>query len=219
MVVEGAGAVRDVEPRVLRLLEVGEPSFPSFSPGEGGAELVLAFRRLHEVGHPELERERGEPLQLRVRTPEDGVDPRDHLRDRLVGDVGEGLPAKLVEDEVGAVAEVEELEVVLPDAIEPFQEPVVGDEELVARAPPASLGHDRLLLDLGQLRHLESLELRRCTLDLASPVRVELVPVLVVVAAARREELRSPVQLRGVGDRVGTHVLVAVEDPVLGSER
>ena len=79
---------------------------------------------------------------------------------------GKRLPAELVEDEVGAVAEVEELEVVLADAVESLEQAVVGDEEHVAGAEAAALGDDRLVLVLGQLGNLERLELADLCLDL-----------------------------------------------------
>ena len=66
---------------------------------------------------------------------------------------GNSAAAELVEGEVRPVAEVEELEVVLEDAVEPLEQAVVGGEQRVARADPAALGHDRLVLELGELGH------------------------------------------------------------------
>ena len=112
MVVE-AVPVGEVEPRVLRLVEVGQPARSASLPARAAAESLLVVALLDGLRHAELEREPGEALELLVRTQDEEVDARDHLRDRLVRDVRERLPAELVEDEVGAVAEVQELEVVL----------------------------------------------------------------------------------------------------------
>ncbi len=88
----------------------------------------------------------------------------------------------------------------------------------MARAPTASPGDDRLVLELGEGRYLERLELPDCLFDLVAPARIELVPVLVVEAASLCEQLAPPGEGRLVGHRVRAEVAVAVEDAVLDSE-
>ena len=78
---------------------------------------------------------------------------------------------------------------------------------------------DCLVLDLGQLRHDERLELAGRGLHLFDPTFVELRPVSVVVAAARCEQIRTPSERLRVGNRVHADVHVAVEHSVLGAER
>ena len=63
---------------------------------------------------PVLDRQPREPAQLGVGPEQQHVDAGDHLRDVLVGDVGQALLAELGERQVRAVAEQQELEVVLP---------------------------------------------------------------------------------------------------------
>ena len=105
---------------------------------------------------------------------------------------------------------------VLEDAVDPFEQAVVRLQERVARPQPTALGHDRLVFELTQLRDLELDELARCGLDLVQPTLVQLVPMLVVVAAPPREQLRSAGEGRIVGHQVRAQVDVAVEEPALG---
>src|SRR4029077_18911924 len=117
------------------------------------------------------------------------LDARDHPRDRVVRDLRERSPAEVVEDEIGAVAEVEEFEVVLEDPVEPLEEAAVGGEQEVARAHATRFRHDCFVLILGKLRYGEQIELPYRLLDLLQPARVELIPVLVVVAPPPQEQL------------------------------
>ena len=136
VVVVEAVAVRVVEPRRLGRLPVGRATAAPASLAASGDCAARPRPR------PPRRRRRspssigalGEALELLVGPEEDDVDAGDHLRDRLVGDVGEALLAELVEDEVGGVAEVEELEVVLPDPVDALEQAVVRDEQRVARA-------------------------------------------------------------------------------------
>ena len=192
---------------------------PPRSPTRARHELFLVARALDCLGHAQLECEPREAPELVVRAQDEHVDARQHLRDRLVRDVGEGLATALVEDEVGAVAEVQELEVVLEDAIDALEQAVVRLKQRVARSEAARLEHDRLILELQQIGHDEPLELARSGLDLLDPALVQLVPVAVVVAAASREQLRPPGERRFVGHRVRGDVDVAVEDTGLDAER
>ena len=103
---------------------------------------------------------------------------------------GKLLLAELVEDEVRRVAEVQELEVVLPDAVDALEQPVIGDEQRVGGTDAAALGDDRLVLDLRQVGDLQRVELVDRLLDLRLPAPVELVPVLEVEARALRRTAR-----------------------------
>ena len=149
MVVREAVSEREREPLCLGLIEVGKPLLAAPFQCEVGPQFLLVPGRLDAGRHSELERPAGEPAQLLVRAQDEDVDPRNHRRDRLVGDAGEGPPAQLVEEEVGPIAQVVELEVVLHDAVEPIQHAVVGADERVGGADAAELGDDGLVLELG----------------------------------------------------------------------
>ena len=65
--------------------------------------------------------------------------PGDHLRDVLLGDVRQVRLAELGEGQVGAVAEEQELEVVLPHQVAAAERAPVGVEQVeVARRPVVS---------------------------------------------------------------------------------
>src|SRR3954465_2624175 len=186
---EAAAPVREVEPGVLRGFEVGEPARSPITSREVCAQLVLVGRGADGCADSQLERETSEAPKLVVGAQDEDIDARDHLRDGVLRDLGEGSPAEVVEDEIGGVAEIEELEVVLQDPVEPVEEAVVGDEQDVARAHAACFRDDRLVLVLGQLRDRQQLELAYRLLDLLEPARVKLIPVLVVIAASSQEKL------------------------------
>ena len=84
---------------------------------------------------------------------------------------------------------------------------------------PAALRHDGHVLELGQVGHLERLEVADRLLHLRLPAPVELVPVLEVVTRARHEQLGAAADLRLVRDRVGAHVDPAVEHAMVDPER
>src|SRR5262245_10837793 len=219
VVMKHAGSAREVEPRVLRLLELREPPLAGTVGGKEGHQLVFAARPPDPTAHAELDREPGEPSKLVVRAQDERVDARHHRRDRLILDLGEGLATALVEDEVSAVAEAEELEVILQDTVDPFEQRVVGTQELVARPQAAAAGDERLVFVLPELGYVECNQLGGGGLDPLLPVFVQLVPVLVVVAAPSGEELRPTRQGLLVGNRVRAVVDVAAEHAVLDPER
>ena len=99
-----------------------------------------------------VDRELRQPAQLGARLEEQHVDARDHLRDVLVGDVGQRALAEVGERDVRAVAEQQQLEVVLPHQVAAAQRAVVGVEDLVERGVPLVLEHDLVRLVLGQVR-------------------------------------------------------------------
>ena len=124
-------AVGEVEPGVLRLLEVLQPPLSWLGAGQRCPQRLLAVGAFDLCGEAELDRQPGETLELIVRPEGDEVEARDHLRDRLVGDVRERLAADLIEDEVGTVAEVDQLEVVVANAVQSLEQTVIGDQEPV----------------------------------------------------------------------------------------
>ena len=115
----------EVEPRVLRPLEVGQPPFAGIAARESCDELALVHGPPDHFRHAQLDRQTSKPPELVVRTQDEHVDRRHHLRERLVRDLRKRLAALLVEDEVGPVAEAQELEVVLEDAVDPLDQAVV----------------------------------------------------------------------------------------------
>jgi hypothetical protein len=122
---EHARAAGEVEPRVLRLREVGEPPRAGIAAREAPDELVLVLGVRDLLRHAELDRQARKPAELVVGSQNEDVDRRHHRRDGLVRDVRKGLSAPLVEREVRRVAEMEELEVILEDSIHPFEQAVV----------------------------------------------------------------------------------------------
>ena len=122
-----AVAGREVEPRVLGGVVRGPP-------------LVAVLS--------DLDRELGQLAQLVVGPEQVDLDALDHLRDAEVGDAGEDLLAEAEEVQIRGVAEVEELEVVLPGLVAELDRPVeAGDQaERVVQAPALEhplLGDDR----------------------------------------------------------------------------
>ncbi|MBW8737618.1 MAG: hypothetical protein JF621_10955 [Streptomyces turgidiscabies] len=130
-------------------------------------------------------------LQLVVRTEQFHVHALDHGRDSLVGDTGEPLSARPEEVQVGRVADVEELEVVLPGPVAQRQQPVVPAEQGVGRVQPGAALDLLVRLGVGQFGEPERLQLPDRGEDLAFPVLQQRVPVLEVVPGAP-EELRHP---------------------------
>ena len=123
--------------------------------------------------------------------------------------------AELGEGHVGAVAQKQELEVVLPHQIAAPERAAPRVEELVEGEVPIVAEDDLVGLVLGEVAHLEGRELRDQRLHLLLPLRVQLVPVLEVVARPPLEELRALGDLGRVGDRVAGDVDVAVHAPVV----
>ena len=111
---------------------VRQPLAPGCARTECGLQGLFAIGGRDLLGDAEFERSGCQSLEFLVGAEQDDVDPADHFRDRLVRDVGEVLLAQLVEHEIGGVAEVQELEVVLPDAVDAFEQPVVGTEQRVS---------------------------------------------------------------------------------------
>ena len=66
MVMEHARSAGEVEPRVLRLLEVGEPPFAGIAVREGCDELFLVLGACHLLGYTQLECKARKPPELVV---------------------------------------------------------------------------------------------------------------------------------------------------------
>ena len=186
-------------------------------------ELGVDLRRRAALGerrvHAGVDREPREAAQLRVRPEEEDVDAGHHLRDVLVGDVGEGGLAELRERHVRAVAEQQELGVVLPHQVAAAQHAAVGVEHLVVRRLAVVVEDDRVGLVLEQLGNVDRLDVGDQRLHLQLPLRIQLVPVREVVARALLEDRGALGDLGRVGDGVPGDVDVAVHAPVVDAHR
>ena len=219
VVVVKAVAGGHVEPRVLDLLELLEPAPAGFGFGELGVDLVWRAALHERRVDPGLDRQARQPAQLGVGPEQEHVDAGDHLRDVLVGDVRQVALAELDERAVRAVAEQQELEVVLPHQVVQPQRAAVGVEHLVERGVAVVAERDLVGLVLGEVRDLELTELADQRLHLRAPLAVQLAPVLEVVAGALLEELGPLGDLGRVGHRVARDVDVAVHAPVVDPHR
>ena len=130
---------RHVEPGVLDPLERLEPGAARLALRELGVDLRRRAPLDERPVDARVDRQLRELAQLGARLEEQHVDPGDHLRDVLVGDVRQLALAELGERHVRAVAEQQELEVVLPHQVEAAERPVVGGEHLVERRVPVVL--------------------------------------------------------------------------------
>ena len=164
-----------------------------------------------------VDRQLRQAAELGVRPEQQHVDAGDHLRDVLLGDVRQLRLAELAERHVRAVAEQQELEVVLPHQVA-AADAAVGVEHLV-EGGVAVVAEHLVRLVLGQLGDTQRRDLGDQRLHLRPPLAVQLVPVLEVVAGPPLEELGPLGDLRRVGDRVAGDVDVAVDDPVVDSHR
>ena len=112
-----AVAAGEVEPRVLRLLPRLQPVGAARLARDRGQRLIDRAV-LQRLGDADLHRELGELLQLVVGAEQVDLDALHHLRDSLIGDRRELALQESEEIEIGGVAEVEELEVILPGLVE-----------------------------------------------------------------------------------------------------
>ena len=100
-----------------------------------------------------------EAAHLLVRTEDLRVDASHHARDRLVADLRKGLLAEGEEGHVGAVAEQQELEVVVPHPEVAFERPLVRIEQSVVRGHAAPRSDVFQRLELRQFRFRQPLAL------------------------------------------------------------
>ena len=210
-VVEG-GTGREVEPGLLGLLPGGQPLVALRVAAQSGQHLLGRGVAGEPVGDPELDRELGQLLDLIVRPEQVDLDPGHHLGDRLVRDGREQLLAAAEEVQVGGVAEVEELEVVLPQLQGQVDQPVVGGQQVERAARAAALGDDRHVLALRERRERDGFELVDECPDLRQPSRVQPVPVGEVVPGPFGEFGDPCLDLLRVGHPDGGEVHVAVQD-------
>ena len=163
----------------------------------------------------ELDGPAGQLLQLVVGFVHDHVDARDHLRHALRRDAGEELLHEVEEEHVGRIAEVQELEVVLPALDAQIDQVVVVLQQVVAMRFTERIGHHRQVLHVGQARDLQRLELADGGFHLHLPLGFERVPVLVVVAGALHEVRHAAADLGAVLHWHRRDVDVAVDDAVV----
>ena len=157
---EDTRSAGEVEPRILRLLEVGEPPFAGIAAARLATSSSSSSAPATCSDTPSSTARRASR-----RSSSSGRRTRTSIADTIFAMVwsemsGNASSAPLVEGEVRPVAETQELEVVLEDAVDPFEQAVVRMQERVARPEPAALGDDRLVLELRHLRDLELDELR-----------------------------------------------------------
>jgi hypothetical protein len=200
----------------------GLEPFQPLLTGRSGPQL--GHHRFGVVGdgegllQPELHRRPGQRLELLVGPEQVDLHARHHLGDGQVGDAGEGLFAEPEVVEVGGVAQVQELEVVLPQLEGEVDEPVVGDDEGQPRPCPVALGDDLDVLLLGEGFEAHGLHLVDEGPHLLHPLAVEAVPVAEVEAGPLEEVGNPGLDLGGIGHPHGRQVGVAVEDARIHAE-
>ena len=220
MVVVEAIAGGHVEPGVAGAFKAGKPAQPALAAlGQRGQHRRRRAALGEQVGHPGLDRQPGQLAQLVVGPVHDHVDAGHHAGHRLVADLGERLLAELEEHHVGAVAEHQELGVVVPHPGEQVDAAVEVLPHVVVLRHPARLGDHGGIVELRKFGHGDRGDLVDQALDARLPALVQGVPVLVVVAGPLAEDRGPAGDLVGVGDRVGGDVDPPVHDPVLDAER
>ncbi len=209
-----------VEPRVLDLLERLEPA-------PARPRSPRARPRSRHAGAPRRTRRR---RRCRWRAspacgaPRSGLKRRTSIPATICATCWSGMSgscalAQLREGHVRAVAEQQELEVVLPHEVAAAERPLVRVEHLVERRVAVVLERHLVRLVLGEVGDAEVRDLRDQRPHLVLELGVQLVPVRVVVAGTLLEELGPLGDLRGVRDGVARDVDVAVHDPVVDAHR
>ena len=209
---------REVEPRLGGLLPLGDPGLAGLVGLELRPDHVGRAAGREAVFDAAAHGQPGELLQLVVGPEQVDVDAGDHLGDREVGDRRERGLAEPEEVQVGRVAEVEELEVVLPQGHRVVQEAVVSGQQRVAGAAAGSGGDDLEVLQDRQWVELELGHLLHQVADLDQPLVVEVVPVLEVEAGSLHEDRNAALDLLLRGG-YGAEEQVAVEDPEVHAVR
>ena len=204
----------------MGLLERLEPAPAALAAfGQRGQDLRRRAALGEQVGHPGFDRQPGQVAQLVVRPVHDHVDAGHHAGHRLVADLRERLLAELEEHHVGAVAEHQELGVVVPHLGEQVDAPVEVLPHVVVLRHPERLGDHGGIVELGEFGHADRGDLVDQPFDPRLPALVQGVPVLVVVPGPLAEDRGPAADLVGVGDRVGGDVDAPVDDAVLDAER
>lgn len=211
IVVVEAGAGGEVEPRLLRAGEVGQPLLTSGLPDERGQHRRERAVAEHLVD-AQFHRCTSQTAQLTVGPEQVDVDAGDRARDLQVAELRQQLPAELEVVEVRGVAEVEELEVVLPQLDAQIEHVVIAATEVVG--PPHTAPRQHLLRrhHLREIGEGDRVEPAEQVADAHHPGGVELVPVLVVEPSALGEQWLARRDDLWIVDRTGAEVHVAVED-------
>jgi hypothetical protein len=220
VVVVEAVAGRDVEPRVLGHLQRGQPGSTGLTPlGKRLQHLGRVAAVDEQVVHALLHRQHGQPLQFVVRAVHGDLDPGNHAAQGLVRDLREGLLAELEEDDVGPVAEHQELGVVVPHRRVQVQAAVELLAHVVVLRDPPPGGDVLHRLQFRQFRDLDRLDRLDQRGDPLLPADVERIPVLVVVPGPLLELGQPGLDLLGVQDGIRGDVHPAVQHPVLDPQR
>ena len=107
---------------------------------------------------------------------------------------------------------------VVPHLRERLDATVVGLAHIMVLPDAAARGHHLDVVEFGQRRNLDVLDLLDEGEHPLFPFVVEPVPVLVVEAGALLEQRQPPADLRGIGDRIGGDVDAAVDDAMIDAE-
>ena len=164
-----AVAGREVEPGILRFLPGREPFRAVRMLGDGRQRLVDRSG-LQRVDDAELDGELGEFLQLIVGLEQVDLDALHHLGDGLIGNGRELLLHEAEEIEIGGIAEVQELEVILPRLVEELDRSVVGLHQRVGIVETDAAGDPFERHDLRQLLEIERFQVGDVGAHLLVPV-------------------------------------------------
>ena len=207
-----------VEPRLLDRLEFCEPRLPVLALGERADHgFVVSPAREVRVQATNAG-QASEAAQLGVGAKQQDVDPRHHLRDVLLGHLRQRGLDEIGKCQIGAVAEQQELHVVLPHALVHAQRSAPSVEHTVKRRVAVFERH-LVALVFVERGHLERGDLRDQRVHLLLPAGVEPVPVGEVVPGALLEVADPLRDQIGICDGVGRDVHVAVDDPVVDAHR
>ena len=203
----------DHEPRVLALVVLREPLPTGVRVGESLEDLLRGAVAAEHGVQVEIDRHPREPLELVIGPVEGGASQtRDHVGDGLLVDLGKRLLAELEERVVRAKPDEDHLHVEMPGQVLGLHQAVEELVHLETRTVRLVVRHHRHVLELGQIRHLERLELGDLDVGPLLPVLLDLGPVLVVVTGPLPERHgpgRDPLPIQ---DRTPAQVSVAVDD-------
>ncbi len=210
-----------VEPGFARPVERLDPAAAGFAQLRKRRHDRLWDRRRRGTAHRRRVRRPGGAsfLSLFIRPKHQHVDARHHARNRLVGDLRKDLFAELKEHQVRAVAEHQELEMVMPHLGEALDAAMERHAYVVILRDTLGLQYHGLILEIGQLGHLNRIDLGDQSAQAPFPFAVQLGPVFVVVRRALLEYLEAALHFLGVGDRMRRDVDAAVHDPMFDAER
>ncbi len=212
-------AAGNVEPRLARRLERGQPCL------SGLAHLRQRGQRVPMVGafdelpvDAERDRRLGERLQLVVGPEHQDVDARHHARHGLVGDLGEGLFAELEEHQIGAIAQHQEFEMVVPHLRIGFDGAVPRLAHIMVLGDAMRRHHRLAFLQFAQRRHFDRLAVRDQRLDARLPLAEQLRPILIVMSGALLEFREPRLDLHRIGHGMRGDVDPPVQDAILDPE-